>query len=160
MAIAGLSRSFLLGPSRSFLHPPRALSVRPLKWHIALLTTQTPHPSNDDNSYNTRMSYCPIHGPEHSARHLTRHFVPLSTRTCRTIDSQEILQKAKAMSVICCVANLDILYWRHLYYHAPHVCLESSLSLPAGSLLCGLNSRWVAMTGHTIGGGQFDNGTE
>lgn len=44
---------------------------------------------------------------------------------------------------------------RHLYRHAPHVCLESSLSLPAGSLLCGLNSRWVAMTGHTIGGGQF-----
>jgi hypothetical protein len=87
--------------------------------------------------------------------HLTRHPCPL----VRAI--QSILKKANKKQRRCPPSFAvflisEIIHWRRVYRHAPHVCLESSLSLPAGSLLCGLNSRWVAMTGHTIGGGQFD----
>lgn len=121
----------LLGLSRSFCAQPDVLDN-----HIASTNTNTPH---------RRTQYLDILLSKTWAR--TSHKAPLSTIILKKANKSKGDVRRR---LLCCRGT------RNSYRHAPHVCLESSLSLPAGSLLCGLNSRCVAMTGHTIGGGQFD----
>ena len=151
MAIAGLSHSFsaFLGLSCIRHRAQSSVLVSAVQiHHIAFANANTSHVQQYLNILCSKTRARALHKAPYKAR--------LSTRNLRA--NQSILKKAqrRCPPSLAALPISEIIYWRHLYNHAPHVCLESSLSLPAGSLLCGLNSRWVAITGHTIGGGQFD----